>query len=118
MNIINFITFLVIVIGSAALFIVLSAFAGLKTFSLSFSNTFDPDLKALPTTGKVFSISEAEQNKLKNIQGLANYAKELEERAYLTYKEKSTIAYIKGVDENYRSVTGVDSTLYFGNWGN
>ena len=118
MNIINFITFLVIVIGSAALFIVLSAFAGLKTFSLSFSNTFDPDLKALPTTGKVFSISEAEQNKLKNIPGLANYAKELEERAYLTYKEKSTIAYIKGVDENYRSVTGVDSTLYFGNWGN
>lgn len=117
-NIINFITFLVIVIGSAALFIVLSAFAGLKTFSLSFSNTFDPDLKALPTTGKVFSISEAEQNKLKNIPGLANYAKELEERAYLTYKEKSTIAYIKGVDENYRSVTGVDSTLYFGNWGN
>ena len=117
-NIINFITFLVIVIGSAALFIVLSAFAGLKTFSLSFSNTFDPDLKALPTTGKVFSITEAEQNKLKNIQGLANYAKELEERAYLTYKEKSTIAYIKGVDENYRSVTGVDSTLYFGNWGN
>ncbi|HAI39757.1 MAG TPA: ABC transporter permease, partial [Maribacter sp.] len=36
-NIINFITFLVIVIGSAALFIVLSAFAGLKTFSLSFT---------------------------------------------------------------------------------
>lgn len=117
-NIINFITFLVIVIGSAALFIVLSAFAGLKTFSLSFSNTFDPDLKALPATGKVFSISEAEQNKLEDIPGLANYAKELEERAYLTYKEKSTIAYIKGVDENYRSVTGVDSTLYFGNWGN
>lgn len=117
-NIINFITFLVIVIGSAALFIVLSAFAGLKTFSLSFSNTFDPDLKALPATGKVFSISQQEQDQLKNIPGLANYSKELEERAYLTYKEKSTIAYIKGVDENYRSVTGVDSTLYFGNWGN
>ncbi|WP_228236593.1 ABC transporter permease [Allomuricauda sp. M10] len=117
-NIINFIMFLVIVIGSAALFIVLSAFAGLKTFSLSFSNTFDPDLKAFPTTGKVFSLSEMEQNKLKDIPGLANYAKELEERAYLTYKDKSTIAYIKGVDENYRTVTGVDSTLYWGDWGN
>lgn len=117
MNIINFITFLVIVIGSAALFIVLSAFAGLRTFSLSFSNTFDPDLKASPTIGKHFSVSADEESALANIEGLANYAKELEERAYLTYKEKSTIAYIKGVDENYRAVTGVDSTLIFGNWG-
>ena len=116
-NIINFITFLVIVIGSAALFVVLSAFAGLKTFSLSFTNTFDPDLKALPAIGKHFSITPEEEMKLKNIDGLANYSKELEERAYLTFREKSCIAYIKGIDGNYRSVTGVDSTLYFGNWG-
>ncbi len=117
-NIINFITFLVIVIGSAALFIVLSAFAGLKTFSLSFSNTFDPDLKASPTIGKHFTLSPQEEEALEKIPGLAQYAKELEERAYLTYKEKSTIAYIKGIDENYRSVTGLDSNLYAGNWGN
>ncbi|WP_293298112.1 FtsX-like permease family protein [Allomuricauda sp.] len=116
-NIINFITFLVIVIGSAALFIVLSAFAGLKTFSLSFSNTFDPDLKASPAIGKHFSISADEESALNHIEGLASFSKELEERAYLTYKEKSTIAYIKGVDQNYRNVTGVDSTLIFGNWG-
>ena len=116
-NIINFITFLVIVIGSAALFVVLSAFAGLKTFSLSFTNTFDPDLKALPAIGKHFSITPEEEMELKNIDGLANYSKELEERAYLTFREKSCIAYIKGIDGNYRSVTGVDSTLYFGNWG-
>lgn len=116
-NIINFITFLVIVIGSAALFIVLSAFAGLRTFSLSFSNTFDPDLKASPTLGKHFTVSADEESALAKIEGLANYAKELEERAYLTYKEKSTIAYIKGVDENYRAVTGIDSTLISGNWG-
>ena len=116
-NIINFITFLVIVIGSAALFIVLSAFAGLRTFSLSFSNTFDPDLKASPSVGKHFTLSADEESALGEIEGLANFSKELEERAYLTYKEKSTIAYIKGVDENYRAVTGVDSTLIFGNWG-
>jgi len=116
-NIINFITFLVIVIGSAALFIVLSAFAGLKTFSLSFSNTFDPDLKASPTIGKHFTVSANEEAQLGQIEGLANFSKELEERAYLTYKEKSTIAYIKGVDENYRAVTGVDSTITYGNWG-
>ena len=117
MNIINFVTFLVIVIGSAALFIVLSAFAGLKTFSLSFSNTFDPDLKALPASAKFFSITPEQEAALKEIPGLASYSKELEERAYLTFREKSTIAYIKGIDTSYRTVTGVDSTLQFGNWG-
>ncbi|WP_222982553.1 ABC transporter permease [Flagellimonas meishanensis] len=116
-NIINFITFLVIVIGAAALFIVLSAFAGLKTFSLSFTNTFDPDVKAIPATGKYFALSADNENVLEAIPGLIGYSKEIEERAYLTFREKSCIAYIKGVDDNYRHITGVDSTLYFGNWG-
>lgn len=115
-NIINFITFLVIVIGSAALFIVLSAFSGLKSFSLSFTDTFDPDLKALPATGKYFSLSPEEEHALQQVTGLAHYSKELEERAYLTFKEKSCIAYIKGVDEKYQAVTTVDSSLYFGQW--
>ena len=115
-NIINFITFLVIVIGSAALFIVLSAFAGLKTFSLSFSESFDPQLKALPVAGKTFSLTPEQEQKLLNVEGLAFYSKELEEKVSLEHKGKNHIAYIKGVDSNYTKVTGVDSTLYMGDW--
>ena len=116
-NIINFFTFLVIIIGSASLFIVLSAFAGLKTFSLQFTNTFDPDLKVVPTTGKFFSLSHEEKAKIEKTEGLASYSTEIVERVYLSFDDKNCIAYIKGVDEQYRKVTGVDSTLYFGNWG-
>jgi len=115
-NIINFITFLVIVIGSAALFVVLSAFTGLKTFSLSFSNSFDPDLKASPVTGKFFFISPEQEQKLSEIKGITAYAKELEERVYLKNGDKSQPAYIKGVDENYNAITGMDSILYLGSW--
>ncbi|WP_144803601.1 ABC transporter permease [Maribacter sp. MAR_2009_72] len=115
-NIINFITFLVIVIGSAALFIVLSAFAGLKTFSLSFTESFDPQLKALPITGKTFSLTPEQEQKLLAIDGLAHYSKELEEKVSLEHKGKNHIAYIKGIDSNYTKVTGVDSTLYIGDW--
>ena len=116
-NIINFITFLVIVIGSAALFIVLSAFAGLKTFSLQFTNSFDPDLKAVPASGKVYTLSEEELVKLGALEGVDSFSRELEERVYLTFREKGVLASIKGVDDNYQLVTGVDSTIYFGNWG-
>ena len=115
-NIINFITFLVIVIGSAALFIVLSGFSGLKDFSLSFSNTFDPDLKAVPTTGKFYSVSREQLNQLEKLPEIAAYSREIEERVYLTYRQKSHVAYIKGVDSRYRSATEVDSALYWGEW--
>lgn len=115
-NIINFITFLVIVIGSAALFLVLSGFAGLKTFSLSFTNAFDPDLKAEPTIGKVFSISPEKENLLAGIEGLASYSKELEEKVVLSFNKKMDIANIKGVDSNYTITTGIDSTVYWGVW--
>ncbi len=115
-NIINFITFLVIVIGSAALFIVLSGFAGLKTFSLSFTNVFDPDIKVTPQTGKFFTISPSQEEQLKNMEGLASYSKELEEKVLLYHREKSHIAFVKGVDRQYNKVTGVDSTIIYGTW--
>lgn len=116
MNIINAITFLVIVIGSAALFIVLSGFAGLKTFSLSFSNTFDPDLKAVPSVGKFFSVSPEQEEALGAIFEVTVFSKELEEKVVLTNRELYEIAVVKGVDTNYNRVTGVDSTIYYGNW--
>ncbi|NKI31253.1 FtsX-like permease family protein [Croceivirga thetidis] len=116
-NIINFITFLVIVIGSAALFIVLSAFSGLKSFSLQFTDAFDPDLKAIPATGKFFTVSTENDQALQNLKSVAHYSKELEERVYLTFREKSHLATIKGVDSNFQMTTGIDSMLYFGNWG-
>ena len=115
-NIINFITFLVIVIGSAALFIVLSAFAGLKTFSLSFTESFDPQLKALPIAGKTFTLSPEQEQRLHAVEGLAFYSKELEEKVSLEHQGKNHIAYIKGIDSNYTKVTAVDSTLYMGDW--
>ena len=45
-----------VIIASAALFIVLSGFAGLKDFSLQFSSFVDPDLKDTSYRGKIFSI--------------------------------------------------------------
>ncbi len=115
-NIINAITFLVIVIGSAALFIVLSGFAGLKTFSLSFSNTFDPDLKAVPAIGKFFSVSPEQEEALGEIFEITAFSKELEEKVYLTHRDMDCIAFVKGIDSNYNRVTGVDSTILYGNW--
>lgn len=115
-TVINRVTFLVVVIGTASLLIVLSGFAGLKTFSVSFTNKFDPDLKAVSARGKFFSLSSQEEAQLSQVKGLDSYSKEVEERVFLTFKEKNHVAYIKGVDDLYNRVTQIDSALYAGDW--
>lgn len=110
------VTFIVIVIGAASLFIVLSAFSGLKDFSLSFTNAFDPDLKILPKEAKFFTFSSEQETKLSDTDGIASFSKEIEERIFLTYNEKNHTAYLKGVDEAYTSVTQIDSSIVLGEW--
>ena len=55
-NIINAIAIIGIIVGTVALFVVLSVFSGLRDFSLTFSNDFDSDLKINPIKHMVFII--------------------------------------------------------------
>ncbi len=115
-NIINRVTAFVVVLGGAALFIVLAGFAGLKEFTLSFSSTFDPDLKIFPKTGKYLSITKQDTLNLRQLSSVAHFTKVLEEQVFLTHNQKNHIAYIKGVDTEYPLVNAVDSILVLGNW--
>jgi len=101
----------VLIVGGASLMIVLAGFSGLRTFSMSFSNFFDPDLKIFPKTGKIFSLSPMQEAALKESGVVTSYTKVLEERVFLNSRGKNYIAYIKGVDENYPKVNAVDSIL-------
>lgn len=115
-NIINRITFVVTIIGAASLFIVLSGFSGLKTFSLSFSNSFDPDIKISPVKGKFFEFTNNFEDSLNTIKGVKFFTKELEERVFLSYKQKNHVAFLKGVDHQYIRVIGLDSLVFYGDW--
>ncbi|MEP6261235.1 MAG: FtsX-like permease family protein [Gillisia sp.] len=115
-NIITIIAAIGVFAGAFSLFIVLSGFSGLKDFSLSFSNEFDPDLKVFPETGKTFILTEEERAKLKTITGINAFSEILEERVFLEYKNKTHTAFIKGVDAGYRRVNNIDSSLVFGTW--
>tara|TARA_R110002049_G_scaffold24633_2_gene87357 strand:+ start:101463 stop:102671 length:1209 start_codon:yes stop_codon:yes gene_type:complete len=115
-NIITSIAAIGIVVGAMALFIVLSGFSGLKDFSLQFTNVFDSDLKIEPESGKTIQFSAAAQRLLDQEQDIIAYSKVIEERIFLQFEGKNHIAYIKGVDENYGSVTVIDSILFLGRW--
>lgn len=115
-NIINGIASLGIIVGAMALFVVLSVFSGLRVFSLSFSNDFDPDLKAGPKTGKSFVISPTQQQQLSQIEGVVAWSKIIEERVLFVFDGKEQVAYLKGVDSVFTKVNAVDKIMFQGSW--
>ena len=115
-NIITGIASLGIVVGAMALFVVLSVFSGLKEFSLSFSNSFDPDLKITALKGKSFELSDVQNAKIKAINGVLTKTKIVEERVLFMFDGKEEVAAIKGVDSLYSKVNDVKKSLYNGQW--
>ena len=115
-NRINSISLLVIIVATASLMIVLSAFSGLKEFGLSFSNAFDPDYKVLPRKGKVILLDSLSIKKLEKISCINALATVLEEKVFLSFNEKSQVAFLKGINKHYLSVIPADSLVAIGEW--
>lgn len=118
-NAINIMTIIAsagIVIASAALFIVLSGFAGLKTFSLGFSSFVDPDLKVLPASGKTLAVDSTLLASIASVEGVSAISTVIEERIVVSLDDKNLLASIKGVDTNFRRVTAIDSMIAQGSW--
>ena len=115
-NIITRIASIGIIVGTLALFVVMSVFSGLKVFSLSFSNDFDPDLKVFPAKGKTITISENQIIQLKKINGIALFSKVTEERVLFYFNGKELVTYLKGVDANFTKTNVVSKNLFNGEW--
>jgi lipoprotein-releasing system permease protein len=115
-NIITRITGLVVVVGAFSLFVVLAGFAGLKEFSLSFINNFDPDLKVFPIQGKTLTTSNQLKDALQNTDGIAAYSFVVEDKTFFKYRDKSHVGVLKGVDDRYGRVHDIDSMMAYGNW--
>lgn len=113
-NVISAVSVAGVAVGTMALIIVLSVFNGLETMVHSIFNTFDPDLRITATQGKTFIPDQADLRLLSEVNGINCYSLCVEENALLKYGEKQYVASIKGVDENYVRVSGVDSTMWDG----
>ena len=118
-NAINIITRIAsggIIVGAMALFVVLSVFSGLREFSLSFSNDFDPDLKINPISGKSFTISPEQETQIKKITGVVNFSKIIEERVLFSFDGKQQVTYLKGIDQNFTKTNKASQKLFNGQW--
>lgn len=113
-NVISSVSAAGVAVGTMALIIILSVFNGLELLVTAIFNTFDPDLKITAAEGKTFIPDSTKLYLLSAADGISCYSLTLEENAYLKYGDREYIGTIKGVDENYTRVTGIDSTIWEG----
>ena len=115
-NIITIIASFGVIIGSLALFIILSGFSGLRTFSYNLLDVSDPDIKITTSIGKSFIVTEDLQQTLNVNASINVISKVIEERVFLEYNDKTEIAFLKGVEENYTKISKIESSLNTGAW--
>ena len=115
-NIISLISIIGVMVSTAALIIVLSAFNGLDDLLKSMNDSFDPDLKITPSTGKVFSLEDQRIEIIRNHESVFDIAESLEDKALLKYDDQESFATIKGVSDNFANISGVDTMLVVGDF--
>ncbi len=113
-NIISGISSAGVAVGTMALIVVLSVFNGFETLISDMFSTFDPDLRITLTQGKTFDINNDGFEKVRKSANVAVFTEVVEENALLRFKEKQMPAIVKGVTDNFKQSTLIDSIMYDG----
>jgi lipoprotein-releasing system permease protein len=128
-NIITWISILAMTFGTTALILVLSVFNGFEGMVKSLYTAFYTDIKIFPSQGKVLKLTDEQIKKIRSVGGVKNVSLVAEEKGLLqnsgSYRDlnRDTTEYnfqravtIKGVDDNYKEVSGVADNVPRGNF--
>jgi lipoprotein-releasing system permease protein len=115
-NIIAWISIVAIIIGTASLILVLSVFNGFEDLVKSLYSSFYPDVKIAPISGKQITLTQQQLNQIRSVKGVRSVSLIAEEKALLQNGDYQSIVYLKGVDENYTSVTTVSDHIIKGSF--
>jgi lipoprotein-releasing system permease protein len=105
-----------VLVGSAALIIILSVFNGLEKVILSLYSNFTPELKIEPAQGKTFDPNMPYFNAFKKDKSIVSYTQVLEEKALIQYGNRTFIGTVKGVSDDFLKDKKLDSTIQTGSF--
>lgn len=108
-HVITGISVLGMAIGTAALILVLSVFNGFEDLLSDLFGHFNPELKITAEKGKTFEADSVALVQLRAIPGVAVLSETLEEIAFFEHEGSQDFGVLKGVDDSFAGVTGIDS---------
>jgi lipoprotein-releasing system permease protein len=105
-----------IMVGTAALIIVLSVFNGFEDLVKGLYADFYADLRITPQVGKTFVLTPKQIQQIQNTPGVAFYSLTAEEKALLVNGDNQSIVFVKGVDSSFTHVNPVQTHLIRGSF--
>lgn len=114
-NIVTGISFGGVLVGAAALIVVLSVYNGLEELTQGMYSKFNPDVRVRPLNSKLFDRNEMALQ-LKNFPQINGISYSIEENALFRYGDREVVGVIKGVDSAFVELTKVNETMVRGEY--
>ena len=111
-NVISGVSVCGVALATLALVCTLSVFNGFQDLVTTMFTAFDPELKITAVSGKVFDAQDDRIQSLKQMPEVEVFSESLEDNVMVQYKDCQAMAVIKGVEDNFRQLTAIDSILY------
>ncbi len=115
-TVISWVSLIGLMVSTAALIIVLSVYNGIGDLTKSLFGVFDPELVVEPAEGKTFHTRDLDMDGLAGSEGVATVSQMVNETAWITYGSNQAIVRLRGVDADYRLVSGLDTLLTEGTY--
>jgi lipoprotein-releasing system permease protein len=106
-NIIAWLSVVIIAIATCAQILVLSVFNGFEDLVKSLYSSFYSDMRIIPTKGKTFILSDDQIKNINNQEYIFGTSLIAEEKALVKNGESQKVTSLKGVDENYEKISGI-----------
>lgn len=90
---------------------------GLTGIVANLYNTLEPDLKITIAKGKYFEANDEFIKKVEGVEGVELVSKTISDKALIKNYDKQTLVLLKGVDDNFRRITHIDSVIEEGTYG-
>lgn len=111
-NVISLISVLGVAVATMALVVVLSGFNGFSDLVASFFTNFDPQLKIEATKGKAMPADDPLLVKVKHLPDVEVATECVQDQALAVYHDKQAMVTVKGVEDNFDSLTHISNILY------
>ena len=111
-NIISAISVTGVAVTTMALVIVMSVFNGFHDLVASFFTSFDPQISVVPAKGKAVAADDPLLTQMKKLPEVQVSTECVEDLALAMYGDKQAMVTVKGVENNFDSLTNIRDILY------
>jgi ABC-type lipoprotein release transport system permease subunit len=113
-NVISVISIAGVAVATAAIIVVMSVFNGFADLASSHLSQLDPELKAVPASGKVIAGADSLCARINRLDGVDTAMPSLTERGLLVCGQSQLPVVFMGVTEAYSRITNIDSVMVDG----